>query len=474
MTVDIETALRETLKDRAEQIEASGDPWQQFAEGDRRHRRGRRLRTAALGLAGVAAIGLVGSGVVPVPTWIPALTIQQASSPLLDEPPSGSLAADQEWLTALRARIPELLADTWEGDRDGHWNVDDVEETKVIFAGDVNRQRLVAAVVPLRTGLLRGESTVWFVGPAGADPEQMEQDAAGEALARPYVGRVDGHENQADVLVLAQEGSRVEVSGSVEFRSDGTVSRTWTTIPRRDTGEYTARIPATGVEGISLRVTPPGGGAETGRFDFETCYYGYLPQRLEAAIDDATSELGDPHRELARTLDFVELWNLGLEATDMRITPLWAGDVDGETALLLAIQPTDGGVLLFATRGGPTSEDGYGTEDLLRLLAPADGAYTRPYAWRMRESEDAESGYVFVVAPKDAESAEIRLDDGASIPVRLDGTGAGMVRAKADRMSVVAFDSTGQVIGETPVPPLEDDYGVPGETRATSVVMNEE
>lgn len=108
-------------------------------------------------------------------------------------------------------------------------------------------------------------------------------------------------------------------------------------------------------------------------------------------------------------------------------------------------------------------------------MAPADGAYTRPYAWRMRESEDAESGSVFVVVPKGTASAEIRLDDGTSIPVDLDRTGAGMVRADADRMTVVAFDATGKIIGETPVPPLEDDsYGVPGETRASSVVLNEE
>jgi hypothetical protein len=41
-------------------------------------------------------------------------------------------------------------------------------------------------------------------------------------------------------------------------------------------------------------------------------------------------------------------------------------------------------------------------------------------------------------------------------------------------MTAVAFDATGAVMGETPVPPLEDDSsGVPGETPATSVVLNE-
>ncbi|HEY9376415.1 MAG TPA: hypothetical protein VIQ02_04900, partial [Jiangellaceae bacterium] len=473
---DIETTLRETLHDRAEQVTVNGDPWPQFAKHDRRHRRGRRARIATVAVAAGTVIALAGSGVVSVPTWIPALTIQQASSPLLDQPPSGSLAADRGWLAAFRAQVPRLLADAWEGDQDGHWKVDDVDEIQVIFAGDVGFQRLVAALVPVRTGVLRGESTVWFRGSVGADPDEMEHDSNGEPLTKPYVGRVDGQANRGDVLVLAQEGSHVEVSGSVEFRSDGTVGRTWTTIPRRDTGEYVTRIRGTGMEGLSLRVTAPGRDAETGRFDFGTWSNIDLPQRLEAAIDDATSELDGAHRELARTLDyFVDLGNFGLEPTNIKITALWAGDIDGETAILLAVQPTDGGVLLFARRGGPTSDGGYGAEDLLHLLAPADGAYTRPYAWRILAREDTEPVSVFVVAPKGAESAEIRLDDGTSVPVELDSTGAGMVRADADKMTVVAFDATGRVLGETPVPPIDDDgSSVPGETRATSVVMNEE
>jgi hypothetical protein len=474
MTLDIETALRETLTQRAGHLTASIDPWQTFERRDRRHRRGRRARIAAVTVASVAVIGVVGSGVVPLPHWVPALTIQPASSPLLDGPPAGSLAADQEWLTAFRARIPELLADTWASDSDGHWKVDDVDEIQVIFAGDVNRQRMVAAMVPLRTGLLRSETTAWFRGPFGAAPDQMEQDSSGEALTEPYVGRVDGEGNRANVLVLAQEESLVEVSGSVEFRSDGTVSRSWTTVPRQKTGEYSARVPATGMEAMSLRVTTPGDGTETRKFDLGNWSDGNLRQRLEVAIDDSTTQLDDAHRELARTLNIHDLSHLGLEPTDINITTLWAGEVDGLTAILLAVQPTNGGVLLFAHRGGPISDGAYSTEDLFRLLAPADEAYTRPYAWRMRESENVASGDVFVVAPEGADSAAIRLADGTSIPVDLDKTGAGMVRAQADRMTVIAYDSTGAVIGETPVPPFESEYGVPGETKATSVVLNEE
>jgi hypothetical protein len=474
MTLDIETALRETLSERAEQLTASADPWPRFERRDRRHRLGRRARIAAVSVASVAAIGVLGSGIVPLPHWVPALTIQPASSPLLDGPPAGSLATDQEWLTAFRARIPELLADTWEGDTDGQWKVEDPDKIKVIFAGDVNRQRMVAAVVPLRTGLLRSETMAWFRGPVGAAPEQMEQDSNGEALTEPYMGRVDGQGDRANVLVLAEKGSQVEVSGSVEFRSDGTVGRSWTTVPRQETGEYSARVPATGMEAMSLRVTTPDGGSETGKFDLGTWSDGDLRQRLEVAIDNSTAQLDDAHRELARTFTIFELVHLGVEPTDITITTLWAGEIDGQTAILLAVQPTNGGVLLLATRGGPTGDGGYGAEDLLRLLAPADGAYARPYAWRMRESENVESGNVFVVAPEGTHSAEIRLADGTSIPVELGETGAGMVLAEADRMTVVAYDSTGTVIGETPVPPLETEDGVPGETKASSVVLNEE
>jgi hypothetical protein len=476
MTLDIETALRETLHDRAQQFMPSGDPWPRFVKDDRHHRRGRRMRNAAALVAGAAALGLLGSGVVPLPSWVPALTIDNASSPLLDGPTLGSLGRDEAWLTAFKARIPELVADTWEGDTDGHWKVDDVDGIRVIFAGDVYRRRLVAALVPVRTGFLRAEATVWFIGPVGADPTEMTQDANGEALSAPYVSRVDVDGGYADVLVLAQEGTQIEASGSPEFRSDGTVGRTWTTIPRADTGEYLARFPASGLEGVSLRVTPAGGTTtETAQPEFGTGSHGDLPERLSAIIDAATAELSDAHRELASTLTFSRLLNLGLDPGDLRVTVQWAGEVEAEAALLLAVQPTDGGVLLFASRGGPASDGAYHGEELVELLAPADGAYTRPYAWRMRDRGEGPSGQVFVVAPNGAESAELRLDDGTSITVELDDTGAGMAAANADRMSVVAFDATGEVIGETPIPPLQGDgNGVPGETRATSVVLNEE
>jgi hypothetical protein len=473
MTLDIETALRDTLNDRAQQFTANGDPWPRFAE-KHRHRRGRRVWTAATVVAAAAAVGLLGSGVVPLPSWVPALTIDNASSPLLDGPTVGSLAADEEWLTALKARMPRLLADTWESDTDGHWNVDDVDQIKVLFAGDAYRRRLVAAFVPVRTGLLRAETTVWFAGPVGAAPEEMEQDSAGEALVEPYISRVDIDSGQADVLVLAQQGTRVEVSGSPEFRSDGTVGRTWTAVPHTATGEYLARIPATGLGAISLRITPPGGSTETRRHDFGTGSHEGLAEQFEGAVNSATAELDDSHRELAQTLS-TDLMHLGLDPAGLRITAQWAGEVEGDTAVLLAVQPNDGGVLLFASRGGPVGDDGYGAEDLLQLLAPSDGADTRPYAWRMRNGEVETSGQVFVVAPRGAVRAEIRLDDGTRVPVELDDTGSGMATANAERMTVVAFEASGEVMGETPVPPLDtDSSGVPGETRATSVVLNEQ
>jgi hypothetical protein len=472
MTLDIEAALRETLNDRAQQFTPDADPWPKFEKENRRHRRGRRARGAAAIVAGTAAIAVLGSGAVPLPSWVPALTIDNASSALLNEPTAGSLAADEEWLSAFRAELPELFAEGWESDPERQSLDGDGSETKIIFAGDVSRQRVVIANVPTRNGLLRRESTVWFTGPIGADPADMRIDGGGgPALNSPYLARVDGHDDEAHVLVLAPDDSRVEVSGSVEYRTDGRVQRTWETVPQRATGEYAAQVPGPAYGVFALRIAPPGESPERRHFDMGSWSDTGEPEALGAAINSAIAEHGSGDRELAQAWFTEQLLVLGLQPEGIEIRVLWAGEIDGDAAMLLAVQPNGGGVLLFAAKGAALDEGVYGADGLLRLLAPADGAYTRPYAWRLDASP---SGNVFVVVPAEAVSAEIRLDNGTSIPVELDRTGAGFATADADRMTVVAFDAKGDVMAETPIPPVDTEQGVPGETPATSVVLNEE
>jgi len=475
MSADIETVLRNTLTARADLRIDAADPWQHFVAGERRHRRNRRLRIGAGAVVGVTALGLAGAGFIPVPSWTPAITLEQATSPLREEPTKGSLADDVGWLAEFRETVPALLAETWAGDSDGHWRVEDTGEVRVLFAGDVFDDRLVVAVVPLRIGLLRAETTVWFRGPAGAAPAELHEDGSSGALTTASVSRLDVEDGVGHALVLAPAGTRAEVSGGVTYRADGTIERSWTELTTAPSGEIAGTVPVRG-QAHALRIALPGGDFEPDNWHMQGGEVLGL-EEFEALVDQATSELDAAHRHLAGAVLPFALAEAGLDWNATTVTTLWAGEVQGQSALLVAAQPRDGGVLLFAPREAvPTGGGGEQVSQLeLRLLAPADGAYSRPYAWRVRAEEDdtAESGTVVVVAPSTADRVEIQRADATTIPVSIDSTGTGTAELpEADRATVIAYAEDGRVLGETPIPPLDTGYSpIPGETEATSVVL---
>jgi len=78
---------------------------------------------------------------------------------------------------------------------------------------------------------------------------------------------------------------------------------------------------------------------------------------------------------------------------------------------------------------------------------------------------------VVVVAPAGTERAEL-VQDGTVTPLRLSADGAATLRTpSATEILVRAYDTDGDLLGETPVAPLTDSSGgLPGEARATRVV----
>lgn len=481
MSIDLEPRLRRSLAAQAASLAPDPDPWSRFAAQERRSRRRRRARVTGTALACLAPLGLAGVGILPVPSWAPAITLEQASSPLLAGPTRGSLGGDQEWLDRFRAYLPTLVEREWFGDGDGIWRVDGVERVRILFAGDVAGERLVFASVPVRTGFRRMETTGWFTAPAGAPPEEMTSGSrGGEPLKASVVTRLGRSPDALQPLVLAPAGARVEVSTSVSLPADGTVRRTWTPVPVAGTGEYTGRVPTDRpASPVALRVGLPGASWQSLGWEYDACCSDEVAQtsvdwNALLSAEASRSGLGAAHRRLASAAPFAgDLAAVGLDPARTRLRVLWAGSYLDKPALLLAAQQRGGGVLLHAVHGGP-QEDYYAVYPGLRLLAPAAGAYSRPYGWRLPSMRgDAGSGLVGVWAPAGAAAVELRRADGTRTPVAIDSAGFGTATLGRDEpATVVTLDTDGSIVAETPVP--TSGMGAPGiigETAATSVVL---
>ncbi len=198
---------------------------------------------------------------------------------------------------------------------------------------------------------------------------------------------------------------------------------------------------------------------------------GWSPRIPRSVLVEATRQTrGDAVDPgfLRSMLDDV-LSDAGLSIEDrLTIRVPWSGRVADRDALLLTVQPEDGGVLAY---GWSRRFDGIRQD--LRLLLPAQGVTTRPIAWRVESEESkASTSTVMVVAPEGAVSAELVTERGVE-PVELDASGAGQGSVEAEqRATVRAYGADGELLGETPVPLLKGEWhlGVPGDKPETRVV----
>ncbi len=183
----IEHTLADTLRQRAGDRGPEPDPWERFVHGERASRRRRRRRTVGTIAGLVAAAALVQTNAVPLPRWVPAVTLNApaAESPLLGLPTRGSLANEQAWLHGLRQAVDDISED------EGVWRVEDRDDIRIVYAGDVGGQRIALLVVPLRLGLIRVEQAMFYGGPQGARAEEMEQGESFDGVP-PVVARMVG------------------------------------------------------------------------------------------------------------------------------------------------------------------------------------------------------------------------------------------------------------------------------------------
>ncbi len=464
----IERSLVDTLHARARTGPGETDPWERFIHGERASRRRKRRRTASAVAGALTVVALVQTNAVPVPSWTPSIQLNAPASPslLLQYPTRGSLAADHEWLTGLRDQVDDI------SESEGVWRVGDRDRIRIVFAGDVGDERVALLVVPLRLGLIEVQESMVYTGLVGAPPDEMMQQENFGHLPSVFARMVGGEGSIADasgavtqpptLLVVAPPGATAEYATTAQYGADGRVRRNWRPAPVVDGVVSQSIAEWTSVPELALRVRHDGRVHERHLYVAPSHPAETIPAAILAeATRDTRGEEPDPvllQRTIAEALTEA---GLSVDGVDIRVP--WSGRVRGSAAHVVTIQPEGGGVLAF-WHGGRTD---------LRLLLPAKGAAARPLAWRLYSGDgnDDRTRDVVVVAPKGSARVEL-VTDASARAVELDGTGAGLATLEPDDEATVrAYDASGALLGETPVPPFEESWeGFPGDSRHTRVV----
>lgn len=243
--MSIESQLRETLHRAADEVGSAEPGTAVRAEGMRllAHRRSRR-RTAVLS-AGLAAV-LV-AVLVPVGLSLLGPGADRAVTPpsvpeadIFGVPTRGSLAADPDFLEALR-ELPWTMPDLPVGPDDPPVPDPPIETRRVVFAGDVAAGRW-ALVVGQNTAQPTGEAAdpdlqtdlgsisdlaaLWFVGPPGATPEQMQMVSVPRGISADQPASLYNGATGA-LVVIAAPGDVIEISTRPEVAADGSVTRNY-------------------------------------------------------------------------------------------------------------------------------------------------------------------------------------------------------------------------------------------------------
>ena len=227
MNVDF---VREAFREDAQLARPPASNLYENVLAKRRRADQRRWASLAAGLAAIlvavavpVGISLVGSGAnqVAAPPTIP-------DADVFGGPTRGSLAGDAAFVEAVRQlswAVPGAPAAAEIPDAP-------VETRQVAFAGDVAGGRWALVVgqnisqPPADTGAREdlGIAGVWFLGPSGASPEQMQMLSLPRPM-RPDVPVALYEGLSGALVVVAAPGDVIEVSPRPEVAADATVTR---------------------------------------------------------------------------------------------------------------------------------------------------------------------------------------------------------------------------------------------------------
>jgi hypothetical protein len=464
VTTDLQRSIATVLRAQADQLPVRPDPYVRFIRVERRHRARRRVRAAGVVVIAGCTVVTAGTGVVALPAWVPAIRTDggwTASSALLQEPTHGSLARDALWLEEMRATVQDIE------ETEGRWRVADRHGIRFVFAGDVPalHRRLALVVVPLRLGVLETHAPMWYEGPLGAAAKEMRQGATYGDKLPEIVTYGELRWDSGAALVIAPSDATLRISRSATYTAQGLVTRTWERLPTA-AGVAIAQLPgAPAGMAAMLHVWTERGETTLASADLWQSIEGdNLPAKVTAAATKDTRGVLPADDVVDMAIEDV-LRDCALDPAAATIRIPWAGTVASGPSLLIMVQPRGGGTLVYGTYlDGRTIG--------LRLLVPAGGAESRPYAlWIRGDHPTPETTTLLVIAPADAGRAELVIGDHV-YPLDLDRMGAAVTALPLDTpASVRAYDSEGKLLGQTRVQPSTAAYspGLPGESPATRV-----
>lgn len=399
--------VRQALAARQDRMDPGPAPWSALVR--RRAAAVRRRRaTWTVGLvAGALAVTGAVSGVTglgglrgdPVP--VPATP---AWAPRLDGPTVGSLARDEAFLAAVRARAAE------EDD------LADARGLRVLVATDVEGSRLVLVAWS------RSRGVQWLVGPAGApaaDLRQADGCAVTDVCLQRYglswtVSSADtgGTGAPSGLAVWAGPGATTVVTAGNDVAADGTVRPYEVPAAERWPGVYVA--PLASVDGrLDVSVRPADGSRP-----LSTGSYTGSSLDLDAWWAQAVAPEGAPAARGTGISDPVvrgDLVTLAARVTGIEPAPgdgsrVVLADTDGgrATAVLFLRAPRGGWARVVAVRAGGTLT-AYAVEAFPASLDPG----TVPVAW-------LEDGVVRAVGGSGATTVEVGTRQGNIGPVPLE------------------------------------------------------
>ncbi|MEU2350789.1 hypothetical protein [Modestobacter sp. NPDC049651] len=409
----------------------------------RRRRRARAVSaTAALLVVAVLAVALPrfptgGTGGSPA-----------AASSVFAGPPRGSLADDAGFLRAVRAF-------SWAGSLGAPSPAD----RRVVYAGDGPGGRWVLATAG--GSAARPASAAWFVGPRGADADDLSLFAARIdpdpaqplAVTAPAAG---------DLVVVGLPGDRFQVSDRPEVDDRGTVTRTYRSV-RTDGGVTRTAVPVLrGVvaSAVQVRVERGGSARQAQPPDVLTdAYVTAVPlpvTRLRAAPPPAA---GDAAAE-SRLRDL--LGRLGESAPTADVTELWAGDLPGPQdrparLSVLAVRRPSGAFVVTAPYGYAADLSGRSGSSfcVTGTIGPGEPLADRVVAVRCDLSDGAAdrelSRFLVVIGPPATGSVRLRDVAGAQLGEQPAVDGVAVIRSPGPVAEVEAVLPDGHaVLGDLP------------------------
>jgi hypothetical protein len=460
------TLVREALDGAAEQVQVRPPSRAELDGGFRRVRVRRRLaRTgkAAGTLAALAtSLAVLQLGVVPLPAWVPAVPVTSGTtSALAAGPTRGSLAGDDAWLEALRAKIATFDRSESGGER---WRAPSPAAVDVIYAGDVGEYRVAIVETPLRWGVIESRMQLSYLGVRGAAASEMAEGWSNAPEETAMVSLGDGSlppeagATGMGAVVVSSSVNTVNRQGPPVIAADGSIS--WATAELAPTapGVWQLSMPANGPrtyltwDGAEQPMLVGGWGWNSWQeADRAALLDGVRPARRDPSGPGVVSSVPGDER-LAGSVGTAQ-FNSGQALGSSTRRLLWSGTLDGAPTDVVEVRVASGARAVVVN---------------LPDRAPAQvqvvAAGKEPaLAWRFAldtaaSTETGPDGAVPVgngpqriglLGPKRAVRAEITATAGARVAWPLsDGIG---VAGAAGATSVRFLNEAGEVLAETDI-----------------------